>query len=90
MIQRFNPTQPISTPLYTLPSTIDFATRLAKVLARRTGRPAYVGSSVSFAGSANGGTVEEETEGFRRIVEVVMAEYTAAAGTAEKIKVNGV
>ncbi|KAF1347828.1 hypothetical protein BDV97DRAFT_298345 [Delphinella strobiligena] len=73
MPDRYNPTQPLSTPLYTFPSSLDFATRLAKVLARRTGRAAYVGSSVSFAGAGNGGTVEEEMEGFRRVVEVVVA-----------------
>lgn len=32
-----------------------------------------MGSSVSFAGAGNGGTVEEEMEGFRRVVEVVVA-----------------
>lgn len=70
--QRYNPTQPLSTPLYTLPSSLDFATRLAKVLARKTGKGAYVGSSVSFADSGMGGTVEEEMEGFRRVVETVV------------------
>lgn len=32
----------------------------------------YVGSSLSFANAGMGGTVEEEMEGFRRVVEVVM------------------
>lgn len=36
-------------------------------------------SSVSFAGAGNGGTVEEEMEGFRRVVEVV-------SGVIEKAK----
>lgn len=72
--QRYNPSQPLSTPLYTLPSSLDFATRLAKVLARKTGRAVHVGSSVSFAGAAGGGTVEEEMDGFRRIVDVVTTE----------------
>lgn len=71
--QRYNPTTPLSTALYTLPSTQDFATRLAKILARRTNRAVYVGSSVSFAGAGNGGTVEEEMEGFRRVVETVVS-----------------
>ncbi|KAJ9632055.1 hypothetical protein H2203_000456 [Taxawa tesnikishii (nom. ined.)] len=78
MPDRYNPTQPLSTPLYTLPSSQDFATRLAKMLARKTGRAAYVGSSLSFAGAAGGGTVEEEVEGFRRVTEVVMAEIEKA------------
>ena len=32
----------------------------------------YVGNSISFASAGMGGTVEEEMEGFRRCVEVVM------------------
>jgi len=31
----------------------------------------YVGNSMSFASTGMGGTVEEEMEGFRRVVEVV-------------------
>jgi hypothetical protein len=69
--QRYNPTQPLSTPLYTLPSSQDFATRMAKLLARKTGRPCYVGSSITLSGAAGGGTVEEEMEAFRAIVDVV-------------------
>ncbi|KAF2816582.1 uncharacterized protein BDZ99DRAFT_458436 [Mytilinidion resinicola] len=64
--------QPLSTPLYTQGSTLDFATRLARVLAKKVGKPVYVGNSVSFAGAGMGGTVEEEMEGFRRCVEVVV------------------
>jgi hypothetical protein len=45
---------------------------LAKVLARKTGKPVYVGNSSSFASAGMGGTIEEEMEGFRRVVEVVM------------------
>jgi hypothetical protein len=45
---------------------------LSKLLACRTGKPVYVGNSISFAGAGMGGTVEEEMEGFRRVVEVVM------------------
>lgn len=79
--QRYNPTQPLSTPLYTLPSSLDFATRMAKVLARKTGRAAYVGSSVSFADGVMGGNVEEEMEGFRRVVEAVMGVVEAERGS---------
>lgn len=42
------------------------------MLARKTGKGAYVGSSVSFADAGMGGTVEEEMEGFRRVVEAVV------------------
>jgi hypothetical protein len=51
---------------------VDFGTRLAKVLARKTAKPVYVGNSISFASAGMGGTVEEEMEGFRRCVEVVI------------------
>lgn len=71
-LQRYNPTVPLSTPLYTLPSSLDFADRMAKVLARKTGRTVHVGSSVSFASAGNGGSVEEEMEAFRQVVKVVM------------------
>lgn len=47
---------------------------MAKLLARRTKRPVYVGNSISFESAGMGGTVEEEMEGFRRVVDVVMEE----------------
>ncbi|KAH7389937.1 hypothetical protein BKA66DRAFT_510939 [Pyrenochaeta sp. MPI-SDFR-AT-0127] len=70
---RTSPTETLSTPLFTQNGTLDFATRLSKVLARKTGKPVYVGNSASFASAGMGGTVEEEMEGFRRVVEVVMS-----------------
>ncbi|KAF2469791.1 uncharacterized protein BDR25DRAFT_263163 [Lindgomyces ingoldianus] len=66
-----SPSNPYSTPLYTQSATLDFTTRLAKVLARKANKPVYVGNSISFASAGMGGTVEEEMEGFRRCVEVV-------------------
>lgn len=75
---RYNPTQPLSTPLYTIPQTLDFTTRLAKLLARKTGRACYVGSSVDLTGSVQGGNVEEEMEAFGAVVKVVMAEVGKA------------
>ncbi|KAI4639892.1 uncharacterized protein J4E78_010794 [Alternaria triticimaculans] len=72
MPNRAKPAETLSTPLYTHGGTLDFATRLSKVLARKTGKPVYVGNSSSFASAGMGGTVEEEMEGFRRVVEVVM------------------
>ena len=71
-LQNVNPSNTLSTPLYTHNSNLDFTTRLAKVLARKTGKPTYVGNSISFASAGMGGTVEEEMEGFRRCVDVVM------------------
>jgi hypothetical protein len=69
-----NPGQTISTPLFTYESSIEFTTRLARLLARRTGKPVYVGNSISFASAGLGGTVDEEMEGFKKVVEVVMDE----------------
>ncbi|KAF2034054.1 hypothetical protein EK21DRAFT_108469 [Setomelanomma holmii] len=72
MPNRTLPADTLSTPLFTHGSTLDFTTRLSKVLARKTNKPVYVGNSISFASAGMGGTVEEEMEGFRRVVEVVM------------------
>ncbi|KAJ4373375.1 hypothetical protein N0V83_003670 [Neocucurbitaria cava] len=72
MPNRASPAETLSTPLYTHSGTLDFTTRLSKVLARKVGKPVYVGNSTSFASAGMGGTVEEEMEGFRRVVEVVM------------------
>lgn len=69
--QRFQPSEPLSTALYTLPSSIDFATRVAKILAKRTKLPTYVGCSVAFGGA----TVEEELEGVKLAVEGVMGVF---------------
>ncbi|KAF1986731.1 hypothetical protein K402DRAFT_305282, partial [Aulographum hederae CBS 113979] len=65
---------PISTPLYPQPSTLDFTNRVARIVARKADTPTYVGCSVSFASAGLGGVVEEEMEGLRRIVEVVVGE----------------
>jgi len=75
-----NPGQTISTPLFTYESSVEFTTRLAKLLARKTGKPVYVGNSISFASSGMGGTVEEEMEGFKKVVEVVMDEIRKSEG----------
>jgi hypothetical protein len=72
--QRIHSGQTISTPLYTYESSIEFTTRLAKLLARKLGKPVYVGNSISFASAGMGGTVEEEMEGFKKVVQVVMEE----------------
>ncbi|MBE7180559.1 MAG: hypothetical protein INR71_04985 [Terriglobus roseus] len=54
---------------------VDFAARVARAVARRTGRPAYVGNGLAVgAGTGMGSTVEEEMEGLRGVVEVVMGE----------------
>lgn len=62
------PTEPLSTALYALPGSIDLATRVAKILARRTGKPAYVGCSAVFGSHG----IEEEIAGVRAAVEGIM------------------
>jgi len=75
---RMNVDQTLSTPLYTYESSIEFTTRLAKLLARKIGKPIYVGNSISFSSAGMGGTVEEEMEGFKNVIEVVMNEVNKA------------
>jgi len=53
---------------------------LAKLLARRAGKPVYVGNSISFASAGSGGSVEEEMEGFKKVVQVVMEEVNKSGG----------
>lgn len=66
--QRLSPSEPLSTALYAFPSSIDFATRIAQIVARRTGNPTYVGSSVAFKDH----TVEEELAGVRSAVDHII------------------
>ncbi|PYH95092.1 hypothetical protein BO71DRAFT_418843 [Aspergillus ellipticus CBS 707.79] len=68
-----NPSTPISTVLYTVPASVEYTTRVAKILARRMGVPVYVGCSIDPV--ALGLMVEEEMEGVRKIVEVVMQRW---------------
>ncbi|KAH7418372.1 hypothetical protein BKA64DRAFT_635501 [Cadophora sp. MPI-SDFR-AT-0126] len=77
---RLNPGHSLSTPLYTFESSVEFTTRLAKLLARKTKKAVYVGNSISFASAGLGGTVEEEMEGFKKVVEVVMEEVQKGNG----------
>lgn len=63
---------PSSTPLYSQPNTIDFATRMAKALARKTQKPCYVGWSGQFTGMGRGGDVEEEMIVFRDMIDHVI------------------
>ncbi|KAK3671305.1 hypothetical protein LTR78_008765 [Recurvomyces mirabilis] len=78
MPDRYNPSQPMSTAIYTVPSSQDFVTRMAKLLAKRTGKLCYVGGALNMSNAAAGGTVDEEMQAFRSIVEVVNAEVGKA------------
>ncbi|KAJ0149547.1 hypothetical protein CTA2_556 [Colletotrichum tanaceti] len=68
---RLDPAQPISTAIYSVESTLEFTTRMARVLAKRSNLPVYVGCSIALGGSAMGLSVEEEMEAFRAIADVV-------------------
>lgn len=69
---RLNVGQPLSTTLYSTEASVEFTTRLAKLLARKTQLPVYVSNSMSFANAGMGGTVEEEMEAFKTIVNVTL------------------
>jgi hypothetical protein len=43
------------------------------VISKRTGRPTYVGNSMTFGSTGLGGSVEEEMEAVRDVVDVVVA-----------------
>lgn len=68
MPDRIDPKNAISTALSTTPETIEYATRLARILARRLKGPVYVGCSVV----VEGWTVEEEMEGLGVVVGKVV------------------
>lgn len=72
--KRTSPTATISTTLYTSPSSIEYTTRVAKILARRTRMPIYVGCSIDPNGL--GLTVEEEMAGLTHIVNVITTKFT--------------
>ncbi|KAF3357015.1 hypothetical protein VDGD_04661 [Verticillium dahliae] len=68
---RLNPAQPISTTLYVHEPTLEFTQRMAKLIAKRANMPVYVTNSSSFTNCPEGGTVEEEMDVFKRVVDVV-------------------
>ncbi|OJJ63875.1 hypothetical protein ASPSYDRAFT_83917 [Aspergillus sydowii CBS 593.65] len=80
MPDRLSPRSTISTTLYTSPSTEEYATRIAKILARRMGVPVYVGCSIDPV--ALGLLPEEEIEGLTGIVDKVMARWDERKSSA--------
>ena len=77
-LKKYNDTQPLATALFPHEPTLEFTTRMAKLLARRLQRPVYVTNSISFANAGMGGTVEEEMEAFRAIVQVTLQKLQEA------------
>lgn len=71
--QQYNPAQPLSTQLCTVEPTLEFTTRMAKLVAKKTQLPTYVGNSMSFASTGLGGTVEEEMEAFKQVAGLVLS-----------------
>lgn len=80
---------PLSTSIYIREQTIENATRIAKILAKRLAIPVYVGNSMSFASAGGGGMVEEEMEGVRKVIDVVVGEAGKIRDGWAKVKVNG-
>ncbi|KAJ2971071.1 hypothetical protein NQ176_g7872 [Zarea fungicola] len=68
---RFNPQQPLATTIFTTEATLEFTTRVARLLARRANLPLYVTNSISFVNAGMGGTVEEEIEALKNVVDVI-------------------
>lgn len=81
--QKYNPNQPLSTTIYSVEATLEFTTRLAKILAKKTGMPIYVGNSISFASTGLGGTMEEELEAFKQVVAVALDKLQPVIKAAE-------
>ncbi|KAI1129480.1 hypothetical protein F5Y10DRAFT_152439 [Nemania abortiva] len=69
---KYNPNQPISTTIYSAEATLEFTTRLARIIAKKTNMPVYVGNSISFASTGLGGTMEEEMEAFKQVAAVAL------------------
>jgi hypothetical protein len=67
--QRFENPAAISTALQVSAGTIELAERVARILARRTGKPVYVGCSARF----DDASMEEQLEGTKAIVAAAMA-----------------
>ncbi|KAJ2894303.1 hypothetical protein MKZ38_007742 [Zalerion maritima] len=76
------PSEPLATALFTVESTLEFATRLAKLLAKKTHLPVYVSSSLRLEAAAMGGNVEEEMEAFKKIVDISLKVLQPAISAA--------
>lgn len=85
MDQRLSPdSPPVSTPLYAIPSSVEFATRIAKIIAKRTKKPTYVGCSVVLERA----TVDEEMEAMQAAVDGILTGLQI--GDKKDSVVNGV
>jgi hypothetical protein len=72
-IQRTSSKSTIATTLYTSAPSIEYTSRIAKILARRFSIPVYVGCSIDPHGL--GLEVAEEMEGLTKIINVIMEKW---------------
>jgi hypothetical protein len=77
--QQFNKNQPLSTVICPDERTVDFTTRLAKLLVKKTQMPTYVTNSISLADTGLGGTMEEEMEAFKVVVGAALQKLKGMA-----------
>ena len=82
MPQRLNPSSPLSTPLVSVPSSLDFATRTANILAKKINKPVFVGCSATF-GEFGAHSLEEEVEALKKAVGIVVEEVGRSEGSVE-------
>ncbi len=77
-----NKGQTLCSNIFVYDPTIDFTVRMARLLARETQKPVYIGNSMSFASAGMGGTVAEEMEGFKKVLDVVAVELERSDSSA--------
>ena len=84
-IQRLSPSQPLTPPLISVPSSLELATRLCRILVRRLGgeRAVYLGCSITEFGMGCG--VEEGLG----VVGVCVGEVVRLISLSDDRKVDG-
>jgi hypothetical protein len=68
---------PLCTPLFEELTTMDFTTRLAKAVAKRSGKPTYVASSVALSNVGGTHDAADDVLAFKAVIDGVMAAATA-------------
>ena len=69
----------------TVEPTIELTTRLAKLVAKKTRLPTYVGNSMSFASAGLGGTVDEEMEAFKHVSQLILSRLKHLTEQAQEL-----
>lgn len=70
-MQRYNAQDALSTVLYSSENNVDYARRLAQILAHRMSMPVYTSCSMAF----DGVTPEEEFESLNEMTKIVMERW---------------